>query len=129
MSKTFIILWMIFNHVVADYNLQGWLASAKQKSYWHDNVPYKTYKFYKYDYIPALFMHSISWTFMIMLPLAYMEDFNISKWFVAYFVMNTIGHMIIDHLKANLKLINLWQDQLVHMMQIIFTGLVLLNIN
>ena len=31
MSKAFIVLWMIFFHIVDDYYLQGWLASAKQK--------------------------------------------------------------------------------------------------
>ena len=34
MSKAFIILWMIFFHIVDDYYLQCWLASAKQKQWW-----------------------------------------------------------------------------------------------
>ena len=39
MNNVFIILCMIFCHIIADYNLQGWLVSAKQKSYWEKNAP------------------------------------------------------------------------------------------
>lgn len=67
MSKAFIVLWMIFFHIVDDYYLQGWLASAKQKKWWEENAPQPLYK---YDYIWALLMHSFSWAFMIMLPIA-----------------------------------------------------------
>lgn len=63
--KIFILFTMIFCHIVDDYYLQGWLASAKQKSWWEKNAPEKLYK---YDYLAALFMHSFSWSFMIMLP-------------------------------------------------------------
>ena len=120
MSVLFVFLSMIFCHVIADYNLQGWLASAKQKSYWEQNAPEKLYK---YDYIMALIMHSISWTFMVMLPIAYVRKFNIDIMFLIVFIGNVIIHCIIDHMKANEKIINLWQDQLMHMIQIgiIFT--------
>ena len=65
MNAAFVFLWMIFFHIVDDYYLQGWLASAKQKSYWEQNAPDEMYK---KDYIWALIMHSFSWAFMIMLP-------------------------------------------------------------
>ena len=61
MNSIFILLLMIFLHIVDDYYLQGWLASAKQKKYWQDNAPEKLYK---YDYDWALIMHSFSWTYM-----------------------------------------------------------------
>lgn len=125
MNNLFVILLMIFFHVVADYNLQGWLASAKQKFYWEQNAPEKLYK---YDYIMALIMHSISWTFMIMLPIAYVQQFNIDGPFLILFIGNVIFHAIVDHMKANLKLINLWQDQLMHMFQIGMTVLLCLYI-
>lgn len=32
--KILILFTMIFCHIVDDYYLQGWLASAKQKSWW-----------------------------------------------------------------------------------------------
>ena len=120
MNATFVFLWMLFFHVVADYNLQGWLASAKQKSWWEDNCKFEMYK-YKYDYIMALIMHSISWTFMIMLPIAYYQGFDINKTFAILFIINTLFHAVIDDQKANRKSINLWQDQLFHIMQIILT--------
>lgn len=118
MNTTFVLLWMLFFHVVADYNLQGWLASAKQKSYWETNAPDELYK---HDYICALIMHSISWTFMVMLPIAYAQGFNINKTFAILFTINTLFHAIIDDQKANRKSINLWHDQLFHIMQIVLT--------
>lgn len=38
MSKAFIVLWMIFFHIVDDYYLQGWLTSAKQKKWWEETL-------------------------------------------------------------------------------------------
>ena len=125
MNNLFVILLMIFFHVVADYNLQGWLASAKQKIYWEQNAPEELYK---YDYIMALIMHSISWTFMIMLPIAYVQQFNIDGSFLILFIGNVIIHAIVDHMKANVKIINLWQDQLMHMFQIGMTAFISLYI-
>lgn len=119
MNTFFVILWMLFMHVIADYNLQGWLASAKQKSYWQENAPEKLYR---YDYIMALIMHSLSWTFMIMLPIACTMQFIIDLSFVILFIVNTAAHAIIDDMKANRKMINLWQDQLFHIIQILATA-------
>lgn len=118
----FIILLMLFLHIVDDYYLQGWLASAKQKSYWIENAPDKLYK---YDYIWALIMHSFSWSFMIMLPIAYMQEFNIGFEFLILFALNIAIHAFTDNAKANWKLINLWQDQLIHIVQIFLTSLLL----
>ena len=70
--KTILLLTMLFCHIVDDYYLQGWLASAKQKLWWEKNVPDKLYK---NDYIMALCEHAFSWTFMIMLPLMYAVGF------------------------------------------------------
>ena len=123
MNNVFIILCMIFCHIIADYNLQGWLASAKQKSYWEKNAPDEMYK---HDYICALVMHSFSWTFMIMLPLMYAVDFKVDSFFLFLFVINIFMHAIVDDLKANDKCINLWQDQLIHMCQIAMTAVLCL---
>ena len=62
--KIILLLGMLFCHIVDDYYLQGWLASAKQKSWWKDNAPDELYK---NDYIMALCEHAFSWTFMNML--------------------------------------------------------------
>jgi hypothetical protein len=114
---------MIFCHIVDDYYLQGWLASAKQKKYWQDNAPDKMYR---HDYIWALLMHSFSWAFMIMLPIAFVYEFNVSNFFVYIFILNVIVHAITDNEKANKFTINLWVDQLIHLSQITLTALFLL---
>ena len=124
MDKAFVILLMIFCHIVDDYYLQGWLASAKQKEYWEKNAPQGLYK---YDYIWALIMHSFSWTFMIMLPIAYVNSFDINKMFAGVFLLNFIIHAVIDDLKANKKAINLWADQSVHILQIVSTAAIFLG--
>lgn len=118
----FILLSMIFCHIVDDYYLQGWLASAKQKKYWRDNAPQKMYK---YDYIVALIMHSMSWAFMIMLPIALTVSFDVSISFIVAFVINVIIHAITDNAKANWFKINLIIDQSIHLIQIIVTFVLL----
>lgn len=123
MNVCFIILLMIFCHIVDDYYLQGWLASAKQKKYWEENAPAKLYRF---DYIWALIMHSFSWAFMIMLPIALTMSFQINVLFIVVFVANMIVHAITDNEKANRFTINLWIDQIVHLSQIAMTAIILL---
>lgn len=126
MYKILLLLVMIFLHIVDDYYLQGWLASAKQKAWWQQNAPDELYK---YDYIMALFMHSFSWAFMIMLvPFGYamMTTANIdtaSLSIALVFLTNLSIHMAVDNAKANLKKINLVQDQLLHLVQIAATWL------
>ena len=112
---------MLFCHTIADYNLQGWLASAKQKSYWEENSPDKMYR---YDYIMALIMHSISWSSMIMFPLMiyliYIGDIGDSLIITfILFIVNIFLHAQIDDMKANAKQINLIQDQVIHLIQIV----------
>jgi hypothetical protein len=107
---------MLFMHVLDDYVLQApCLCDLKQKSFWKKNAPEEQYK---KDYIVALIMHSLSWSFMIMLPIAIALDFNVGWGFVYYLLFNTAFHAVIDHLKANVKVINLWIDQACHMVQI-----------
>lgn len=126
MYKILLLLAMIFLHIVDDYYLQGWLASAKQKSWWQQNAPDELYK---YDYIMALFMHSFSWAFMIMIvPSVYalITTANVNSVSLAIalvFLTNLSIHMAVDNAKANLKKINLVQDQLLHLVQIVATWL------
>lgn len=123
MNTTFIILLMIFCHIVDDYYLQGWLASAKQRSYWVKNAPESLYK---YDYVWALLMHSFSWSFMIMLPIAFLNGFAVTNVFLSVFIFNVVIHAFTDNMKANMKWINLWQDQIIHLVQITITAFILL---
>ena len=119
MNIWFVLLLMIFLHVVDDYKLQaGVLNNLKQKKFWQENAPDELYK---KDYIWALIMHSFSWSFMIMLPFAYILNFNLNIPFIVTFVLNLITHAIIDDLKANRHAINLIQDQIFHIIQIILT--------
>lgn len=123
MNSIFVIILMIFCHIFDDYYLQGWLASAKQKEWWQKNAPNNLYK---RDYIWALIMHSFSWSFMIMLPIAYIQSFEVTPMFAAVFAGNVLVHAVTDNAKANKKKINLWEDQLIHMVQIVLTAVIFL---
>jgi hypothetical protein len=116
---------MIFMHIVDDYYLQGWLASAKQKKWWNENAPQKLYR---HDYIMALIMHSLSWAFMIMLPIAIDRQFAVTWIYAVALIVNATIHGIVDNLKANKLKINLIQDQSIHIMQIVITFIVYLVI-
>ena len=122
-----ILLSMLFCHIVDDYYLQGWLASAKQKKYWQELPNYTD--MYKHDYIMALIMHSMSWAFMIMLPIAIVNRFDVGFDFFVLYIINAFLHALIDDAKANRFVFNLVQDQLFHIAQIIVTwlGLVVLK--
>ena len=61
---------------------------------------------------------------MVMLPIAIVYDFNVDGLFVAFLIINMVSHAMIDHAKANWGIINLIEDQLMHIM-IIFLNWVL----
>lgn len=113
MSNYFIFISMIFCHIVDDYYLQGVLAKMKQKKNWDQH------SIYRYDYVPALIAHGMSWSFMVMLPIAVTLQFNIGMSFVLFWFTMASFHAIIDDMKANLFMINLLQDQFLHIFQII----------
>ena len=121
-----ILLSMLFMHILDDYCLQGILASMKQKEWWLSLNEYKP--MYKYDYVVALIMHSFSWAFMIMLPIAITVKFNVSASFIIALFVNMIIHCIVDNLKANVRVINLVTDQAIHIIQILATALVFMTI-
>ena len=120
----FLLLSMIFCHILDDFCFQGWLASAKQKEWWEKNAPEPLYRF---DYICALIMHSASWSFVITVPLkVYSTTMHFGNgWILAImFLVNAAIHAIIDDLKANKKKINLVIDQSLHIIQILITFIV-----
>ena len=124
-NNVFIILLMLFLHIVDDYYLQaGLLSKLKQKNWWTSQKEYK--EMYKYDYLIGLLMHSYSWAFMIMLPIAFKMNFDISTFFIITLIINGIIHFIVDDLKANKGKINLVIDQSIHIVQIIVTAIILL---
>lgn len=119
MIEIFILLSMLFMHIVDDYYLQGILASMKQKAWWKKQESYKD--LYKYDYVVALIMHSFSWAFMVMMPIAFTMSFSITAGFAIVLAVNAIVHCIVDNLKANKGKINLIADQSIHVTQIVAT--------
>ena len=124
--KFYLLLCMIFMHIVDDYYLQGILASMKCRSWWKSNA---TEKMYENDYKMALAMHAFSWTFMIMIPsVVYlmMNSKTIDSIFVVWFTINMTIHALIDDTKANNKKINLCVDQTLHLIQIFVTWLFVL---
>lgn len=123
MTKSFVVLLMIFSHILDDYTLQGILASMKQRSWWDVNSSDRKYR---YDYVAALIMHSMSWSFMIMLPIAVYFKWNVGVLYIVVFGINTIIHSVVDDLKANRNKINLITDQIIHMAQIAVTAMVFL---
>ena len=114
---------MLFAHIVDDYYLQGWLASAKQKKWWNKNAPDELYS---KDYLMALFCHCLSWSISIFSPiLIYSLCNNIElSWFYLIIPANVIIHFIVDDLKANKYKINLIIDQSIHFYQIVITWLI-----
>ena len=122
MHPIFILLLMLFCHIVDDYYLQGWLASAKQRKWWEQNAPQGLYR---YDYLIALACHAFSWSFMIMLPIAFATGWfqGGAVWLLFAYPVNMGIHMFVDDLKANKLKINLITDQLMHFTQIGLTFL------
>lgn len=125
MNEWFLLLEMVFCHIVDDYYLQavGVLAMMKQRKWWEKEAPEKMYR---YDYLVALFMHSVSWAFMVMLPVAGYMGWNPPTLFYILLAANVLVHGIVDHTKANLLKINLIVDQTIHMVQIVVTYLILI---
>lgn len=124
MNAGTLFLCMIFCHIADDYYLQGILTNLKQKSFWKMNAPDKMYE---YDYIMALLMHALSWSFMVMLPLLVHFNFDPPNLFFVLYAVNTAVHAVVDDLKANKRQINLIADQSIHIVQILATLLLLVK--
>ena len=120
--RGFIFSSMVFMHIVDDYYLQGILANLKQRSYWESHAPDKMYK---YDYIVALLMHGISWSFCIMLPIVISNGLIWNTGHDDVFIFNALVHSVVDNAKANQRKINLIVDQSIHMVQVLITFLAL----
>ena len=122
MSNLLVLVAMLFFHIVDDYYLQGILATLKQKDWWTKNT---RNDLYKYDYIIALAEHAFSWSFMIHIPVfvfCYVTNTFMNMHTMACILfINTIIHAIVDDQKANRHTINLVIDQVIHIMQVVFT--------
>ena len=119
-NSLFLLASMFFMHVVADFNLQGIMASMKQKDWWKKQEGYDA-EDNKNDYKAPLFWHSFQWSFCIMLPLFVANNLKIDFISLVFFCLNVFCHYTIDNSKANGHYINLATDQLFHVLQIIGT--------
>ena len=84
---------------------------------------------YKNDHKMALFIHGLSWSIMINLPIMIKLDFQVGLFTCISIVLNLIIHSYVDNLKANKKTINLVQDQSIHFIQVLATFLIFVLIN
>ena len=121
LSWQVILILMLLGHLVSDYTLQGWLADGKQRKWWqklfpNGELPWK----YKFDYVAALVCHALYWSIFICAP------FYASAYFLWAILANTVVHAIVDDLKANRGVLNLIQDQLLHLIQILVTFFILI---
>ena len=122
MSKytIYLLFAMIWFHILDDFVIQGCLANLKQKKWWEEHAPQPLYK---NDYIIALIMHSLSWSFSISIPILIAamlwENSVLLPVLPLFYVLNTIIHAVVDDAKANRFKINLIQDQLIHIAQIV----------
>ena len=125
------LFWLCFLlHLVADYTLQGILCDLKQQGWWFEQLKKLAYKTndtekqdrlfakYSHDYISGLICHAAMWSILTFLPLMFVCSQLV---FAVVVVCNLAIHCLVDHLKANKRLINLNQDQALHLLQIVAT--------
>lgn len=119
----YIFILMLLCHIIDDFVLQPiCLSNLKQKNWWGENCNGKQYR---NDYKMALFIHSLSWSIMIHLPLMYNMFYMFPEIFILLsIIINTVIHYIVDDLKANKYKINLVIDQSIHFIQIILTFII-----
>ena len=111
----YVFLIMILLHIIDDFVLQPiCLSKLKQKSFWESYV--KDDEKYKFDYKVALAIHALSWAIMIHLPLMIIGVGEYSILFSV--IINTIIHAWIDDEKANKLNITLFEDQIMHLIQV-----------
>lgn len=112
----YVFLIMILLHIIDDFVLQPiCLSKLKQKSFWEPYV--KDNEIYKFDYKVALVIHALSWAIMIHLPLMVIGVGEYS--ILLSVILNTIMHAWIDDEKANKLNITLFEDQIMHLGQIV----------
>lgn len=127
--KTFVLmslllfLLMVLLHIIDDFVLQPvCLSKLKQKVYWENDELGKK-RLYRNDYKAALFIHGLSWSITVHLPLMCMQfvyDYKLGAPCICISVlMHAVIHACIDDIKANLHAINLIQDQLLHFAQLV----------
>ena len=118
-----LVLLVLLLHFYSDFNLQigAKLDSMKQKIWWRrqfkklkmDDVDAKHYG---YDFKCALLIHAFVWSILTFAPLIYFTK-SVAG-ILAMVAANTLIHAKIDDVKANEYLLNLIEDQAMHIVQI-----------
>ena len=119
-----LLLITLLLHFITDFTLQGCLADMKQKRWWDmlSKDVDSSKRRYEHDWICGLVCHALYWTLATFSPLLLTME---NLWMIVFVVAaNTAIHAIVDHLKCNRYVINLWQDQLLHLAQIVVTFLI-----
>ena len=75
-------------------------------------------------FIAGLMCHSIMWSVVTFVPLAFVVN---ASTFSVLMLVNTGVHAVVDHLKCNRECINLFTDQLIHLVQVVVTVYVCCN--
>ena len=119
MNELCVLVFMVLCHLIDDYVLQGWLATGKQKEWWRKQENY-TDK-YKNDYKAALTCHGLEWSIMIHIPVIIFRSFYVDWYLLVMILIMAFCHATVDDYKANRKYINLIQDQLLHLLQIVWS--------
>ena len=117
LTKLMLFAVMLEAHIIVDFHMQGLLAKLKQRSEWVSHPDYND--MYKNDWVIAMWLHAFEWTFVVMLPLAYLHHWEITNAFAISFMVNMVIHAATDHLKANMRDISLVVDQVIHVLQIV----------
>ena len=116
------LLAMLFMHIVDDYYLQGILAKMKQRSWWEEQVPDLDKTRYRHDYLVALVEHAFSWSCCVLALPALV--WGVPWWLLLQLVaVNTVMHAVVDDGKANARVLNLAEDQLIHVFQVLASWL------
>lgn len=123
------IFIMILLHIFDDFVLQQKsLSHLKQRKWWEQTCKYDNvnYDRYKYDYIMALFLHGLSWSIIVHIPIALLNFGNNEAYnlLTSSIIINTLIHSLIDHLKCNSLKLNLIEDQLIHIAQIVTIAII-----
>lgn len=127
-----------FTNILEVYHIQGSLTNMRMQKWWEESLNKKylcknikvdqpeVWKMDKNSWIPCLIAHAFEWTFCSILPLAiygyanYHFENTFFWWiFIAVFFGNVILHYVIDIFRTHVTKITWFQDQLLHLVQII----------
>lgn len=120
---------MLLAHIIDDFVLQPiCLSKLKQKEIWK-KYNKETNNLYENDYKVALFIHGLSWSILVHLPIIFY--FGLYNSVVVFFsvLFHAIIHSVVDDYKANKKRISLIYDQYAHFGQICIVFCLFLNLN